>query len=107
MKYQTSFCAKALLLLITWIVPLSVTYADNTGRITFYGVVVDSGCQFSTNDTGITQTCAKGNKVVTSQMAISKTRDNVEMASVDHSSNVHFYWLDKAKGLGITEVTYK
>lgn len=110
MKYQTLSYAKAILLLITWIVPLSVAYAagnSNSGRIIFTGMIVDGMCEVSSDKAGVVQTCTSNNQTTTSRLNIDQNANAaVTTAKGLKGSTMNFRWIDKSKNLAVTEVVY-
>lgn len=108
MKYQTLSYAKAILLLITWIVPLSVAYAaGNSGRIIFTGMIVNGMCEVSSDKAGIVQTCNDNNQITNSRLHIDKNGNAAITTSKGlKGSTMSFRWIDKSKNLGVTEIVY-
>ncbi|MCD1124584.1 hypothetical protein LPW36_00790 [Jinshanibacter sp. LJY008] len=106
MKYQRWFFTKAGWLLIAWTASLSMASAADGGRITFTGAVVEDGCQLSNNRTEVIQSCIRDNKVVKSHLSIGNIQQSAMLIPANGNNKMSFRWIDKSKGLGITEVEY-
>lgn len=106
MKNQFWCSVKAISLLIFTLIPWSVSYAANSGEVTFVGYIVAEPCQVSSDQAEVTQTCHQGHQAVTSRIKINSANGSSAATSVNDVSTLHFYWIDKTKKLGITEVMY-
>ncbi|AWH89849.1 type 1 fimbrial protein [Limnobaculum parvum] len=106
MKYQHWFLAKAGWLLIAWTASLSMVSANESGRIIFTGTVVEGGCQLSSNQSEVVQSCIRDNRLVKSHLPIGKIEQSTMLVPTNGNNKMRFRWIDKSKGLGITEIEY-